>query len=335
MSPIRHIQPRIRSTKSEIRNKYEPPNEINSKREAQIRVTRVLNIRALVIGICFGFRVSDFGFQVQAGLLAGVVALALGLGPCVLAQGLAEPKGPSHITTAGRAEIFTALVSNVVPITVTTPPNSDAQGVANAVMSAISTNSGAVAPTSGLDMQSILARLNGANLAPPAGFVPPDFEPVTWLGVATDPVSEELRAQLPISPGTGLWVRHVSKDSPALQAGLRVNDILLRLDDQVLANDEQLRVLVQGKNGGDVIRLTFLRKGKETQAQATLQKRKPGPGDRPGQAGQIIDLGAFDLDLSKVIGRCSGPGKPIIFQRVFTTSGTNQSGDAGKTNPSR
>ena len=89
---------------------------------------------------------------------------------------------------------------------------------------------------------------------------------VTWLGVAADEVSEELRAQLPIEPGTGLVVRSVIPDSPAAKAGLQKSDVLTKLDDQLLTNPFRLRSLVSEKKDGDMVKLTYFRRGQ----QATL-----------------------------------------------------------------
>src|SRR5215213_1151079 len=53
--------------------------------------------------------------------------------------------------------------------------------------------------------------------------------PTTWLGVACDELSEELAAQLPISRGTGVIVRHVAENSPAAKIGVQKHDIVLKL----------------------------------------------------------------------------------------------------------
>jgi hypothetical protein len=92
----------------------------------------------------------------------------------------------------------------------------------------------------------------------------------TWLGVVTDEVSDEVRAQLPLASGVGLLVREVIADSPAAKAGLQKNDVLTKLDDQILANSDQLRALVGMKPGGDSVQITYLRKGQEAAVEAKL-----------------------------------------------------------------
>jgi hypothetical protein len=95
--------------------------------------------------------------------------------------------------------------------------------------------------------------------------------PTPWLGVTIDEISEEVRAQLPIEPGAGLVVRNVVPDGPAAQAGLQKNDVLAKLDDQLLVNGNQLSALVQMKKDGDKVRLTYFRGGKSATTEAQIR----------------------------------------------------------------
>ncbi len=91
-----------------------------------------------------------------------------------------------------------------------------------------------------------------------------------WLGLAMEPASEALRAQLSLGKEEGLLVSHVVQSSPANRAGLARNDILLRLDDQILVEPSQLRKLISMKKPGDQVKLTYLRKAERKETTATL-----------------------------------------------------------------
>jgi hypothetical protein len=123
-------------------------------------------------------------------------------------------------------------------------------------------------------------------------------EPRTWLGVGTDEVSEDVRAQLPIAEGVGLVVRHVEKDSPAAKAGIQENDILTKLDDQLLLNVDQLCQLVQMHKPGETVTVTGLRKGKETKFKASLVRKEGG--DEESQFG-VINFGGSGSDIKMAI----------------------------------
>lgn len=96
-----------------------------------------------------------------------------------------------------------------------------------------------------------------------------EMEKVTFLGVETAPVSRTLAAQLGLNRDTGLVVTRISEKSPAADV-LKEDDVLTRLDDQILVNQQQLGVLVRAKKEGDEVKLTVVRGGKETTVKAKL-----------------------------------------------------------------
>lgn len=107
-------------------------------------------------------------------------------------------------------------------------------------------------------------------------------EKVTFLGVETAPASRTLAAQLGLARDTGLVVTHVAENSPAA-AVLREDDVLTKLDDQMLVNQQQLGVLVRAKKEGDEVKLTVIRSGKEA-----VVKTKLGTHEVPKMAGAFF-----------------------------------------------
>ena len=81
------------------------------------------------------------------------------------------------------------------------------------------------------------------------------------LGVALSAAGADLGKQLKLAPGTGLVVDAVSADGPAARAGVRRNDVLVRLDDQILVNLPQLAALLRQRRAGDKVSLTLVRGG--------------------------------------------------------------------------
>lgn len=107
-------------------------------------------------------------------------------------------------------------------------------------------------------------------------------EKVTFLGVETTSASRTLAAQLGLARDTGLVVTHIAENSPAA-AVLREDDVLTKLDDQMLVNQQQLGVLVRAKQEGDEVKLTVFRSGKET-----VVKTKLGTHEVPKMAGAFF-----------------------------------------------
>lgn len=113
----------------------------------------------------------------------------------------------------------------------------------------------------------------------------------TWLGVTAEELDEVVRSQLSLASGAGLTIHGVVPDSPAAKAGLMKNDILLRLNDQLLMEPRQLSKLIRSKKPGEHVTLTYLRKGKELQSDVTL-----------GEHAVSVDGGVQVLDLGDMGG---------------------------------
>lgn len=117
-----------------------------------------------------------------------------------------------------------------------------------------------------------------ADATPPAGSrplsgAPVKMEKVTTLGVETAPVNRTLGTQLGLAKDVGLVVTAIMPGTPAADA-LQEDDILMKLDDQLLINAAQFGVLVRSKKDGDEIRLTLVRGGKEQTIKVRLAERE-------------------------------------------------------------
>ena len=92
----------------------------------------------------------------------------------------------------------------------------------------------------------------------------------TFLGVYATKLSPVVSRQLGLSGSLYLSVEQVSPGSPAEKAGLEQYDVLKKLDDQILVNQEQLLELVRSREAGQQVSLTILRGGKEKVLKAKL-----------------------------------------------------------------
>jgi membrane-associated protease RseP (regulator of RpoE activity) len=95
----------------------------------------------------------------------------------------------------------------------------------------------------------------------------------TYLGVTPDDLPEEVAAQLPLGVGEGVLVRSIVPDSPAAAAGLKKNDVLVRLDDQILTDGKQLQKLVSAKKAGETVRLVYFRGGQKNDVEVKLAEQ--------------------------------------------------------------
>jgi len=119
-------------------------------------------------------------------------------------------------------------------------------------------------------------------------------EKASWLGIGISEVSDDLHTQLPIPRGAGIRVVSVMPGSPAQKAGLQRDDLIYKIDDQILFNTAQFQSLIRTRKPGKPITITYFRKGRQQTTQAkpilkelpALSPAPPGqpffPGWRPG-----------------------------------------------------
>ncbi len=99
-----------------------------------------------------------------------------------------------------------------------------------------------------------------------------------YLGLMSAPVPEALRHQVDLQTDAGVMVAQVDPEG-AVGGTLAPFDLLLKLDDQWIWNQEQLQGLVRMRKPGDKVTLTFVRKSDRQTADVTLKGRAPVPAE--------------------------------------------------------
>ena len=74
------------------------------------------------------------------------------------------------------------------------------------------------------------------------------------------------------TPGDGVRVGHILPGSAAERAGLRDGDVLVRVGEQPVDTFEELRTAIRARQPGDVVRLVYLRDGRDHVTSATLER---------------------------------------------------------------
>jgi len=98
------------------------------------------------------------------------------------------------------------------------------------------------------------------------------------LGFRVKEAPAALRDQLDLAADEGVLVDVVAPDGPAAKAGLKVNDLLLKLADRKLGTPQDLRDALNERQPGETVAIEVLSKGKRRTVDVTL-------GERPAQEG--------------------------------------------------
>ena len=118
---------------------------------------------------------------------------------------------------------------------------------------------------------------------PPAPSEPPEdfgntfsfsFQGNGFLGVYGEDISNENMAHYHLSQARGVGITQVVPDSPAEKAGLRKDDVILRIDDENVTSVRKLNRLVSEIAPDHSVRITVSRNGSEQQLTATIGRRK-------------------------------------------------------------
>jgi S1-C subfamily serine protease len=97
------------------------------------------------------------------------------------------------------------------------------------------------------------------------------------IGIATDDLKRAARDAKLSAPQSGAVITKVESGSPAVRAGLKPGDVVVRLGDRTVARSAFLRNRLALLRVGDVAELSILRDGKPLTVRATVAARDQRP----------------------------------------------------------
>jgi len=95
-----------------------------------------------------------------------------------------------------------------------------------------------------------------------------------FLGVYGEDITNENITKYHLSQARGVGITQVVADSPAQKAGLRKDDVILRIDGENVTSVRKLNRLVSEIAPDHSVRITISRNGSEQEISATMGKRK-------------------------------------------------------------
>src|SRR5215213_7141541 len=94
-----------------------------------------------------------------------------------------------------------------------------------------------------------------------------------FLGIYAENISRENMGRYHMNEVRGVGVTQVIKDSPAEKAGLRKDDVILRIEGENVSSVRKLNRLVSELAPDQSVRVNFSRGGSEQEVTATIGKR--------------------------------------------------------------
>ena len=99
------------------------------------------------------------------------------------------------------------------------------------------------------------------------------FVSVAYLGVKMLSVTPAVQSDYNLSVDSGAFIMEVVGGSPAAQAGLRANDVIVKFGDTDIDDADQLKTAIVGRDIGDIVAITYVRGQSTFTAEATLIQR--------------------------------------------------------------
>jgi 2-alkenal reductase len=94
-----------------------------------------------------------------------------------------------------------------------------------------------------------------------------------FLGVSADPLTPRQAVALGLPPTTGAIVTGINPGTPAAQVGIRVGDVITKVNDQAIDQQHPLQSVMVKFRPGDKVRLTIIRGGTTMTVDVTLGAR--------------------------------------------------------------
>jgi serine protease Do len=113
-----------------------------------------------------------------------------------------------------------------------------------------------------------------------------------WLGISFQEISENLSLKLDLNNTKGVLVTQVLKNSPAENANLKKQDVIIEIDGQKINGTTNLRNIIFHKYPGTEINLTIVRKGQKINKLVILSNR---PSDEILYGSYEAEKADFDL----------------------------------------
>ncbi len=134
-----------------------------------------------------------------------------------------------------------------------------------------------------------------------------------WLGVQTQVLTSEVARALQLEGRKGVRVTEVLPDSPAAKAGVKVGDVFLKLDGQVIAastpSDQELfENLIRAYKVGGAAELEGVRAGQPLQLTATLGRQPKASVELPEYKDDRFEFTAREMSLGDRVEEKMTPG---------------------------
>jgi serine protease Do len=126
------------------------------------------------------------------------------------------------------------------------------------------------------------------------------------LGVGIQDLTPELANYYGLKEEKGVLVTQVFEGDPAGKAGIKVNDVILSVDDKAVSTGRELSAMIANTPVGHQAKVDLVRDGKRKTVTVTLAKRDDDQKTEMSQSRDSEEMGIEVTDLNSEIARRFG-----------------------------
>ncbi|MDH7513408.1 MAG: PDZ domain-containing protein [Clostridiales bacterium] len=102
----------------------------------------------------------------------------------------------------------------------------------------------------------------------------PRWEKRKYIGVYLEAINKELLEYFGVKEGSGLLVTRLTKDGPAEKAGLKVGDVIIRVNGKRVDSVDELSELIQDRKRGDRVKIEVIRNKKPMDIEVEVEEEE-------------------------------------------------------------
>lgn len=95
-----------------------------------------------------------------------------------------------------------------------------------------------------------------------------------YLGVQLHELNKDLASYFGVKEDEGALILEVEEDSPAEKAGLKSGDVIIKIDDEEIADPDQIQEIISELEEDDEIKIEIMRQNRKQTIDVTLEERE-------------------------------------------------------------
>lgn len=134
-----------------------------------------------------------------------------------------------------------------------------------------------------------------------------------YIGVSMQDMTSELAEYFNLESRNGVLVMDVEENSPAEKAGLRKDDVMIRVNERAITDGNDVRNIIGFTPPGTDVSITVIRDGKEHKLMVTVGTRDESVLAETGETGRKLGLTVqtIDADIARQYNLAEGKGVRI------------------------